>query len=169
VEVRVSDSLAVEVYYRMEGHSTLGGHEISFYQSLPGYKETHREERRKSDGSLTMTPAIPRPNIQTVLSVSGSAILSSTVLATAIKTWLQSRRSKITISQTKTTTTVTYEGPDLKDSVSDIKTVLEVMANKSPNQPLEIKAEVVPLGGARGIADLGEANCFRVKRRLQRL
>src|SRR5262249_53333267 len=105
---------------------------FQFYQSLPNYHETYREE-----GKSGLAPAIPRPDIYSLLSVSGTAILSSIVLATAIKSWLQSRNTKITIEESKSKTKVTYEGPNLNDPVSKIQELLEGMKGNA----LDIRAE----------------------------
>src|SRR6266446_1898298 len=115
-------SFEVHTNYQMGGHATLDGHDIRFYWSIPNYRETYLEEKR---GQSRWVPAVPRPDMVSLLSVTGSAVLSSTVLAAAIKAWLQSRRTKITItatrSKTQSKTQVTYEGPHLNDSVSEIQ------------------------------------------------
>jgi GH25 family lysozyme M1 (1,4-beta-N-acetylmuramidase) len=86
--------------------------------------------------------AVPKPDIFSLLSVAGSAVLSSTVLATAIKTWLQSRHVKITIKILDENKQVTFEGPNLNNSVSDIQKVINNLEKKeAKTQVLYVIAE----------------------------
>ena len=111
----------VRTSYKMGGHEVLYGQDVGFYNSLPGYHEECTDTDRVS--------AVPIPDIYSLLSVVGSAVLSSTVLATAIKAWLH-RKSKITIKVTGSQKQVTFEGPNLKYSVPEIQALLEAMQRK---------------------------------------
>jgi hypothetical protein len=63
-------------------------------------------------------------------------------LATLIKTWLKSRRVKITIETSETNKKVTFEGPNLKDSVADIQEIIRSLENADGTpQHLHVIAE----------------------------
>lgn len=118
----------------MGGHDTLYRQDPGFYHSLPNYNETARDEKGHA--------IAPAPDIFSLLSFAGSAVLSSTVLATAIKAWLQSRRVKITIETSENNKTVTFEGPNLKDSVPDIQAIIKTFeSSDGTTQHLYLIAE----------------------------
>jgi hypothetical protein len=124
-------NLIVHTSYQMGGHSTLYGQDPSFYHSLPNYHEAYTDERGRT--------AVPAPEVFSLLAAVGSAVLSSTVLAAAIKGWLETRRTKITVKITSSAKEVTFEGPNLKDSVSEIQAVIDAMEhNKANNEELHV-------------------------------
>ena len=140
-------NFAIATHYRMEGHYILGHPDIAFYRALPNYRETFRERVRDEMTCKFDSHQIPTPRrsggLETI-SVAGSALLSSSVLTTIIKAWLQSRRTKITITQRSSETQLTFEGPDLKESEETIQSLLESMRDKSPENTLKIQAEMLP-------------------------
>src|SRR5262249_37576300 len=99
--------LDVHVSFQMVGHTTLYAADVAFYRSLPNYTETARDAGSAGSDRIV----VPRPNMWDFLQFTGGAVLSSTVLATAIKAWLQSHKTKITVTETKSMTKITYEGP----------------------------------------------------------
>ncbi len=52
--------------------------------------------------------------------ISGTAVATVTALASIIKSWLATRRTKIEIANVKTGKKITYEGPDLKEETVEI-------------------------------------------------
>jgi hypothetical protein len=143
----MESNFAIEIAYRMEGHDTLGWHDTDFYRTLPNYRETYRERVRDEITGNFTSHEIPQPRRSgafEIISVVGSALLSSSVLATLIKAWLQSSRTKITITQTSSKTELTFEGPDLRESEETIQSLLESMRDKSPVNRLRVLAEHLP-------------------------
>ena len=127
-------TFTVNTSYKMAGHNTLYGRDPGFYYSLPDYHESVMDAQRK--------PTVPRPDLFSLISFIGSAVLSSTVLATAIKAWLQYHKTVITIKISGSQKEVTFEGPGLKNSVSEIRAILEAMEHKEGTTPeLEVLAE----------------------------
>jgi hypothetical protein len=126
MEVAMSDEIRVEYAYRMEGHYAVGDVDPEFYRSLPNVDEHYRNPQ-------TGRPEIPRPDIVQILSVVGTAPLSSTVLTTTIKAYLQSRRTKVRIAIGELS--VEYEGPNFKDSEEAIKSAIDHLVQKAMGVP----------------------------------
>ncbi len=129
--------VAFHYIYRMEGHETLGGIDPSFYWTLPGWKEEYVNSR-------TGVPELPRPDIEQLITVIGTAILSSSVVATAITAWLQSRRRKITISVDGTSKKVEYEGPNIKKDLQSIEAAIDKLVEESNTRQIQIIAQYLP-------------------------
>lgn len=125
------DEIRVEYAYRMEGHDAVGDVDPEFYRSLPNVDEGYRNPQ-------TGQPEIPRPDIVQILSVVGTALLSSTVLAATIKAYLQSRRTKVRIAIGELS--VEYEGPNFKDSEEAIKRAIDHLVQKADRRPLRLTA-----------------------------
>ena len=60
----------------------------------------------------------------------GSGILSSTVLSIAIKTWFESRRTKMTIQITGDTKRLEYDGPALPQDAETIHGIIEQLKSE---------------------------------------
>ena len=129
----MSDEIRVEYSYWMEGHETVGDIDTEFYRGLPNVDERYINRQ-------TGQPEIPRPDIVQLLSVMGTALLSSTVLATAIKAYLQSRRTKVRIAIEKDKLSIEYEGPNLKDSEEAIKRAIDHLVEKADRRCLRLTA-----------------------------
>jgi len=124
--------------YKMEGHFPTGPYilDLDFYRSLPDVKEIYKS-------SVTGRLEIPRPDVVQLLTIIGTTALSSTVLAKAIKAWLENRQTKITVVASNTERKVTFEGPNLKKSLKEIKELLELLTVESNTGELHIRAEQV--------------------------
>jgi len=136
MEVAMSDEIRVEYAYRMEGHHAVGVVDAAFFRHLPNVDERYINPQ-------TGQPEIPRPDIVQILSVVGTALLSSTVLATAIKAYLQSRRTKVRIAVDAADgdkISVEYEGPNLKDSQEAIKKAIDHLVEKADRRSLRLTA-----------------------------
>lgn len=133
-----SEEMELSWSYRMEGHFTVGGVDAGFYHALPNSQETFL--------SPSGRPEIPRPGIEQVLTVIGSAILSSSVLASAIKAYLASRRTKIRISVEPDKLEVEYEGPNLKESEETIKNSIDhlILRNRQRTRTVSVVAVRIP-------------------------
>lgn len=129
----MSEEIHVEYAYRMEGHHAVGGVDTEFYRHLPNVDERYINPQ-------TGRPEIPRPDLVQILSVMGTALLSSTVLATAIKAYLQSRRTKVRIAVEEDKLSIEYEGPNLKDSEETIKKAIDHLVEKADRRPLHLTA-----------------------------
>ena len=71
-----------------------------------------------------------------------TAILSSSVLASFIRYWLLSRRSKITISVGDRK--VEYEGPNIKQDEATIQAMIEQLLQEEKGQELSIDCKLLP-------------------------
>jgi len=127
----MSYEIRVEYAYRMEGHHAVGDVDPEFYRSLPNVDERYRNPQ-------TGRQETPRPDIGQILSVVGTALLSSTVLATTIKAYLQSRRTKVRIAIGELS--VEYEGPNFKDSEEAIKSAIDHLVQKADGRLLRLTA-----------------------------
>lgn len=126
--------------YGMEGHHTVANVDTGFFRSLPNSDE-------QFSNPMTGRPKIPRPDAVQVLSVAGTAILSSSVLAAAIKAYLASRRTKIRIAVSNNKIELEYEGPSLKDSEEEITRSLDSLIERTRAQNLQIEALRLPAEG----------------------
>ncbi|MFA4902499.1 MAG: hypothetical protein WC600_07110 [Desulfobaccales bacterium] len=129
----MSDEIRVEYGYRMEGHYVIGNVDTEFYRHLPSVDERYINPQ-------TGRPEIPHPDLVQILSVVGAALLSSTVLATAIKAYLQTRRTKVRIVVENEKVSIEYEGPNLKDSEEAIKSAIDLLVEKADRHPLRLTA-----------------------------
>jgi hypothetical protein len=113
--------------------------DTEFYRTLPGVSEEAYDAK-------TGRPTVPLPDPLSVIMFVGTAVLSSSVLATAIKSWLEYKKTKITISykEGNEERTISYEGPGIKDSVEAIRTQLEMLHPGENKNPLLIKATRLP-------------------------
>lgn len=125
-----------EVWYsfRMKGHYAIFGADAPFYHSLP-----NREE--KYWNSETGRPEIPRPDTEQLITVLGSAVLSSTALAGAIKAWLEFNKTRITISLEGSKKTIKFEGPNLKASVTEIEHLINALSDETGAKSLNLHAQ----------------------------
>lgn len=126
--------------YRMEGHYTVANVDAGFFRSLPNADEQFSNPK-------TGLVEIPRPDAVQVLSVVGTAILSSSVLAVAIKAYLSSRRTKIRIGVSNNKIEIEYEGPSLKDSEEDITRSLDSLIERTQARSFQIEALRLPAEG----------------------
>jgi hypothetical protein len=129
----------VSYSYQMEGHETLYNADLDFYWSLPERKEEYWEQDKDISGHVTRSRSIPRPDPITALIASGTAILSSAGLASAIKAYLLRHKTKISIKDRASQIEVVYEGPRLKEAAAEINGVLETMS-----EYLDLRAEKLP-------------------------
>jgi hypothetical protein len=90
----------------------------------------------------TYREVVPAPDFtQTALTIV-TAVLSSTVLATAIKNWLEVNRTRIEISleDEKGKRSVVYEGPKIGHSIEEIERMLiSLSGNESSKVTIEAK------------------------------
>ena len=89
-------------------------------------------------------------NLGNYLIFFGSAVLSSSVLAAAIKAWIEGRRRRIVISVADTK--LEYEGPSLTD-MREIELMIDKLAQEFPDQRLSIQVNELPKQ-----IDAGESN-----------
>lgn len=130
----MSDEIRVEFAYRMEGHHTVGDVDAAFYKHFPNVDESFINPQ-------TGQPEIPRPDIVQILSVVGTALLSSTVLAATIKAYLQTKCTKVRIALEQDKLSIEYEGPNLKDSEEAIKRAVDHLVEKADRRSLCITAK----------------------------
>lgn len=64
-------------------------------------------------------------NLLQIIVVIGSGILSSSVIATVLKAWLDSRKATLTIQIDGNRKTLTYEGHHLNQDAAPLQTLLE--------------------------------------------
>ncbi len=121
----------------MEGHYTLYGIDASFYYQLSEHDVTY-------ENSETGEPEIPRPDAGQLITVIGTALLSSSVVATAIKTWLDSRKRKITLSVDGSTKKLEYEGPNIKQDAPAIQAMIDQLAEETKSKAIRITVEYLP-------------------------
>lgn len=130
----MNKELSIKYSYRMEGHFTISGDDTGFYSSLPNTQENYlntQSGRRE----------IPGPDMGQLITVLGSAVLSSTVLANAIKACLEYRKTKISISIEGAKKTLTFEGPNLKKSQAEIEKLIESLSDEAGTGRMTIRAE----------------------------
>ncbi|HLG65530.1 MAG TPA: hypothetical protein VKY19_26635 [Ktedonosporobacter sp.] len=125
--------------YSTRGHDTLYGIDPQFYHELPNHDVEFYD-------SGTGRAGIPRPGVEQVITVVGSALLSSSVVATAIKAWLDSRKRKITLSLDGSKKTLVYEGPNIKEDAATIQKMIDKLAKESGNDAIRITVECLPEG-----------------------
>ena len=103
--------------------------DVHFYQSLPGSKTESMKGGPPSGG----------PDFNPIIFIGGSAILSSSVLAAAIKAYVSLKRRKviITIGDKK----LEYEGPDLEHDQKEIEAMIDKLADDAATTSLTIYAE----------------------------
>jgi galactitol-specific phosphotransferase system IIB component len=68
-----------------------------------------------------------------IIVVIGSGILSSTTIATVVKAWLDSRKTRLTIQIDGETKKLEYEGLYLSQEVSTIQAILETLGEETHN------------------------------------
>jgi hypothetical protein len=68
-----------------------------------------------------------------IMIVIGSGILSSTTIATVLKAWLDSRKTRLTIRIEGETKKLEYEGLHLSREVSSIQAILETLGEQTHN------------------------------------
>ncbi len=129
----MSDKIRIEYGYRMEGHYAVGAVDTEFYRNLPNVDKRYINQK-------TGRTEVPRPDVIQTLTIVGMALLSSTVLATAIKSYLQSRRTKIKIAIKDNNLSVEYEGPNLKDSEEAIKETVDYLLEKAGHRTIHLSA-----------------------------
>ena len=110
--------------------------DLSFYRSLPNLQI-------KTYDLATGRPAIAAPGIGNNVRAVIVALLSSTVLATAIETHLKKEPTTITITVEHGTDkkSVTFEGPDIKESRPEIEAILEDMTKNEAKKQIHIVAK----------------------------
>ena len=77
------------------------------------------------------TPSEKYPNLMQIVIVLGSGILSSSVIATALKAWLDNRKTRLTIEIDGDMKTLKYEGHHLNQDAATIQIVLEKLSEES--------------------------------------
>jgi hypothetical protein len=133
----MSDLLTVESTYLDTGSSLDA--DKAFYRSIPNISI------RIVDPD-TGRPAIPLPEHQKALKVILAAVLSSSVLAQTIKSWLEVHptRIEITVRKNDQKETVVFEGPNLKESEPEIEKILNRMTSGDQKRNLTIVANHKP-------------------------
>jgi hypothetical protein len=130
----MTDEFRAEFVYRLEGHSATGGADPFFYRTLPNVDN-------KYVNTKTGKPELPRQDTVQLITVLGSALLSSTLLATAIKAWLMSRRVKISVSVEGKKEKVTFEGPNLKKTIPQIEELINVLRSRAGKEAIRLDAQ----------------------------
>jgi hypothetical protein len=133
----MENKISFRYSYRMKGHDTLNGIDGSFYYRLPEHDVIH-------ENSKTGKVELSRPDIEQLITVIGTAVLSSSAVAATIKAWLDSRKCKITISIDGTNKKVEYEGPKIKQNLAAIKMMIDQLAEDAAGKSLRITAEHLP-------------------------
>jgi hypothetical protein len=118
----------------MEGHHTVSGDDTAFYRSLPNTTEVYRNTR-------TDMPEVPRPDTEQLITVLGSGVLSSTVLAAATKAWLGCKKTKIEIVFEGSKKSFTFEGPNLEKSQAEIERLISKLSEEPGSNSLTPNAE----------------------------
>ena len=108
-----------------------------FFRQFQGVKET----RRSSEGR----PVLKGGDLGTYLVFAGSAVLSSTVLAAAIKAWIEGRKRRIVVSIKSHDKEIQYEGPSLKHDLKEIELMIDRLSDESPESTLTIRATELSL------------------------
>jgi hypothetical protein len=110
--------------------------DLSFYHSLP-------DVRIKTYDLETGRQAVAAPGIGNNVRAVLVALLSSTVLATAIEAHLKKQPTTITISVQHGTEkkSVTFEGPNIKESRPEIEAMLNAMTKDNGKQQVHIVAK----------------------------
>ena len=135
----MSELLSVRASFLDTG-SSLNAQDVEFYRSIPNVSI------QTSDPD-TGGPAIPLPaSHQKAIRVVMAAMLSSTVLAQAIKSYLdvQPTRIEISIKKSNQTETVVFEGPSIKESESEIEKILTKMTAGEQKPHVDILAKRKP-------------------------
>jgi len=102
--------------------------DLHFYQSLPGSKTD----------SMKGGPPIGGPDFNPIILMGGTALLSSSVLATAIKAYVTLKRRKIVISAGDKK--LEYEGPDLEYDQKSIEAMIDKLLDGVHTTSLDIYA-----------------------------
>jgi len=79
-----------------------------------------------------------------IIFVISSGILSSTAVATALKAWLENRKTRLTIRIDDKGKTLTYEGHHLNQDAPTIHVLMEKL-NQSPDAVIHVDAVISPL------------------------
>ena len=104
-----------------------------FFRQFPNATET----KRTSDGRPARKSISDLGNY---LIFAGSAVLSSKVLAEAIKAWIAGHRRKIVVSIKGTERKIEYEGPNLGRDLGEIELMIDRLADESPERSLTVRA-----------------------------
>jgi hypothetical protein len=105
--------------------------DVQFYRSLPGMAE----RIRTSDGRIPMGG----PDPQSIIYWGGSAILSSSILAAAIKAYVVLKKRKVVISVGNKK--LEYEGSDLEHDQKAIEAMIDKLSDEEGTTSLKIYAE----------------------------
>jgi hypothetical protein len=106
-------------------------HDVAFYKSLPGMTERYE----LSDGQSGKGGG---PGFQQLIYWGGSAVLSSSILAAAIKSYVALKRRKITI--TIGDKKLEYEGPDLAQDQETIEAMIDNLSDEAATTSVTIFA-----------------------------
>ena len=108
----MSEKLELRFQY-VEGSATV---DVGFLQALPDMK---------------LEPPVRDSILRGTVIISGTAAATVTALASIIKSWLATRRTKIEIANIKTGKKITYEGPGLKEETVEIADKLRGLVDES--------------------------------------
>jgi hypothetical protein len=124
-----------------DGDARKVGIDLGFYGTLPNVQ--YRRFPRSRGRGKPIAPKSP-VDIPTTLQVSLTAILSSTVLASAIRTWIQGKRRKVTITVSERSSgrkaKLVYEGPKPTQEVPALAAQLEHLMDTSGTRSLQVAA-----------------------------
>jgi len=112
-------------------------HDTAFYRSLPGM--TENEQYHLSDGVKGKGGG---PEFQQLIYWGSSAILSSSILAAAIKAYVAHKKRKIviTIGDKK----LEYEGPNLAQDQETIEAMIDKLSDEATTTSVTIFAPKYP-------------------------
>jgi hypothetical protein len=130
----------------LKGHHPVGNIDTRFYHSLPAVEKQEIVSRDEKQDIVGHDCKIGTPvsNVEQIVMVIGSTILTSATLAGVIKAYLESRRRKIKISIEGSDRHIEYEGPNLKKDVAEIELMIERLAEEGGKNTLDIVSVHLP-------------------------
>jgi hypothetical protein len=133
----MDDEFQVNFFFRREGHFATDGADPFFYRTLPKVENRYINTK-------TGKQEQPRSDVTQFLTVIGKALLSSKILATAIKTWLMPNRVKISISTDGKKEQLTFEGPNLEESAPQIERLIDAFRRNAGDKAIILNAQHIP-------------------------
>jgi hypothetical protein len=106
--------------------------DLSFFATWPQAQQKESFESRKGHSSELFGTLI----------TSGTALLTSAAFASLVKAWLASRRRKITISNSRTGNSISYEGPNLHEDIDDIVAAIDRLVGGEAPAELQVSARI---------------------------
>jgi hypothetical protein len=108
--------------------------DTDFYKTLPGLEQQYVNAE-------TGQPEAPIPSIEQALDVVGTTSLSSEVIASRIRDWLENRRTRIRLLALSHSAPIDFEGPNPRADVDKIQTEIDRFLSDVQTRELLIRAE----------------------------